>query len=151
MSARQGHRTVAVLTLGCGAVGVAMALALSPARGSAIEVVLCSGVIAICAWGVWCGVRLLEQQPGAECAASRYWLVQGPSFGSPFVGHFLSSSVHLTLSLQFAPLMANAYFLPGSIFIYTPMQPGTPWLVGVNVFALAIACRPARCVPPVAR
>ena len=90
-------------------------------------------------WGIWCGVRLLEKLPGAEHRALKYWLIQIPTFGSPFLGYFLSSGFHTTVALQISPLKLNADLLLGSTFNYSLMQSGSPSFIGVNVFAVAVA------------
>lgn len=77
------RRIVGVLTLGGGSIGVTAALPLLLARSNPIEWLFCTGFIVIYAWGVWCGVRLLENRPGAERSAAKYWLIQIPAFGSP--------------------------------------------------------------------
>jgi hypothetical protein len=72
--------------------------------------------MAVYAWGVFCGMRLLEAAKGAECATLKYWFVQVPSFSSPIIGYFLSSGFHVTVSLQVAPLKLNGNFMIGSQF-----------------------------------
>src|SRR5688500_2703833 len=105
------RRTLGILTLGGGAVGLAAALTLLLTRSNPIEWLFCIGFIAIYAWGVWCGVRLLEAQPGAERSTLKYWLIQIPAFGSPIFGYSLTSGFHTTVALQIFPLKINANFL----------------------------------------
>lgn len=133
------RRIVGVLTLGGGSVGVTAALPLLLARSNPIEWLFCIGFIVIYAWGAWCGVRLLENRPGAERSAAKYWLIQIPAFGSPILGYFLSSGFHITVVLQAFPFKIDGNVFLGSTFNYSLMQIGKPWFIGINVFAAAVA------------
>jgi len=140
------RRAIGILTLGGGSVGIAATIALLLTRTNPIEWIFCVAFMMVYAWGVWCGVRLLEGQPGSQRSTLKYWLIQIPKFGSPLLGYFLSSGFHTTVSLQIAPFNLNANFLLGSTFNYSLLQAQQPWLVGVNVFALVIAWLLARAV-----
>jgi hypothetical protein len=133
------RRALGILTLGGSACGVAVALALLFSRQNPIEWILCIAFMAIYAWGIWCGMLLLEAREGAERSAFKYWLVQVPTFSSPFLGYFLSSGFHTTVGLQLAPAKLNGNFLVGSSFNYSLMQADQPWSLGVNVFAALVA------------
>ena len=133
------RRIVGVLTLGGGSVGVTAALPLLLARSNPIEWLFCIGFIVIYAWGAWCGVRLLENRPGAERSAAKYWLIQIPAFGSPILGYFLSSGFYITVVLQAFPFKIDGNVFLGSTFNYSLMQTGKPWFIGINVFAAAVA------------
>jgi hypothetical protein len=133
------RRIVGVLTLGGGSIGVTAALPLLLARSNPIEWLFCTGFIVIYAWGVWCGVRLLENRPGAERSAAKYWLIQIPAFGSPILGYFLSNGFHATVVLQAFPFKIDGNVLLGSTFNYSLMQTGKPWFIGINLFAAVVA------------
>jgi hypothetical protein len=133
------RRAIGILTLGGGAIGIAAAITLLLTRKNPIEWIFCLAFMALYAWGVWCGVRLLEGQIGAERSALKYWLAQVPTFGSPVLGYFLSSGFHTTVSLQLSPFKVNGTFLLGSMFNYSLLQPEQPWFIGINLFAAAIA------------
>ncbi|MFT3805451.1 hypothetical protein [Arenimonas sp.] len=133
------RRALGILALGGGAVGISAFLALIMTRGNPIEWFFCSVFILLYAWGVWCGVRLLEQQPGAERSMLKYWLIQVPAFGSPYFGYAMSSGFHATVALQFNPMKLNGNFLFGSSANYSLLQADQPWFVGANLFALGIA------------
>lgn len=140
------RRTVGILTLGGGAIGLAAGLTLLMSRSNSIEWLLCIAFIAVYVWGIWCGARLLEGAVGAERSTLKYWLVQVPTFTSPFLGYFLSSGFHSTVALQIAPLKLTASFMTGSSFTYSLMQPEQPWSIGFNLFAAAIVWWLARTV-----
>ena len=133
------RRIVGVLTLGGGSIGVTAALPLLLARSNPIEWLFCTGFIVIYAWGVWCGVRLLENRPGAERSAAKYWLIQIPAFGSPILGYFLSNGFHAMVVLQAFPFKIDGNVLLGSTFNYSLMQTGKPWFIGINLFAAVVA------------
>jgi hypothetical protein len=97
---------------------------------------------------MWCGVRLLEGARGAERANGWFWLAQVPAFSSPVLGYFLSSGFHFTLYLQPSPLDVRVNFLLGSLFQYSLLQPQAPVSIGLNFFALAVACWLFRGLPP---
>lgn len=141
------RRTLGILTLGGGAVGVAAALSLILTRSNPLDWLLCLAFMVVYASGIWCGIRLLEKLPGAERPTLKYWLLQIPSFGSPLLGYFLSSGFHTTVTLQASPLNLKADFILGSTFKYALMQSGSSWYIGVNVFAVAVAWWLARKIP----
>ena len=99
---------------------------------------LCSIAVALYAWGVWCGVKVLENQAGWEGSTISYWAVQIPTFGSPVIAYFFTSGFHLTTTLQFSPLKFDINFLLGSTFNYSLMNEVQPLLIGVNLFALGV-------------
>lgn len=133
------RRGIGILTLGGGATGFSVALMLLFSRTNPIEWLFCIAFMAIYAWGVWSGTRMLEGAQGSERSALKYWIIQIPTFGSPYFGYFLSSGFHTTVSLQFAPLAINGNFLLGSAFTYSLLQVKQPWSIGINLFAGALA------------
>lgn len=132
------RRTVGILTLGGGAIGFAAASTLLFARSNPLEWVFCLAFLALYAWGIWCGTKMLEGLPGAERSSLVYWLAQIPSFSSPVIGYFFSSGFHTVVSLQFSPWDVTINFLLGSTFSYALMQEEQSLSIGVNVFALAV-------------
>jgi len=142
------RRTLGILNLAGGALGVVSALMLLIARSNPIEWLFCGTFLLIYAWGIWCGIRLLAHRPAAERATLKYWLIQVPTFGSPILGYFLASGFHVTVFLQLTPIEFGANLFLGSTFNYSLMQTGKPWFVGVNLFALAVVWWLLRQLPP---
>jgi hypothetical protein len=132
------RRTLALLAIGGG--GVAWALSWSVLPGQKLMGwILGVGFGAIYGWGMWTGVKLLEQRPGAERSMRRFWMVQIPVLSSPMIGYKLISGFHLTIYLQLAPAFkVGAHFDLGGTFQYSLLQAGEPFIIGVNVFALGI-------------
>lgn len=136
---RWQRRALGILTLGGSAVGVSLALSIMFTRQRPIEWALYLVFILLYAWGAWCGVKLLEQQPGAERSLFRFWLIQIPTFQTPLIGYFMSCGFHVTVSMQFDPILFGTNFLLGSMFQYSLLQSHLPWMMGINLFAAAIA------------
>lgn len=133
------RRGIGILSLGGGAIGAALGLQLILSRGHPVEWVICLAFIAIYVWGVWCGTKLLEGDDQALRPLLKYWALQVPTFGSPILGYFLESGFHATVSFQFWPPHISGNMVIGSSFNYSLMQAGTPWSIGVNVFALVVS------------
>jgi hypothetical protein len=133
------RRVFGILAVGGGGTGVSISLQTLLTRTNPIEWLLLAGFIAIYAWGIWCGVRLLEGRPGAERANTIYWLIQVPYFMSPLAGYFLASGFNLTVFYQFAHANLSANAQLGSSVLYSLLQPDRPFIIGINLFALG-AC-----------
>lgn len=114
-------------------------------QAAILDLIFCLAVIGFYAWGVWCGLLLLEKQPGSERPCIIYWLMQVPVIGSPFLGYFFSGGFYLILSMQLYPVKFNTEFLLGSTFRCWIFQPSQPWLVGINIFAVAVIWVLMRC------
>ncbi|AKR43179.1 hypothetical protein [Methylophilus sp. TWE2] len=103
-----------------------------------IEWLMLIAATVVYAWGIWCGIGLLQAEVGAERANLKFWLVQVPSFGSPLISYFLSCGFHTTVSLQLFPIKLSAKILVGSYFSYGLLQPNQPFIIGINLFAMFI-------------
>jgi hypothetical protein len=133
------RRIFGILAIGGGGTGLAVSLQLLVSRTNPIEWLFCSAFAALYAWGIWCGVRLLEQRPAAERANTIYWLLQIPYLASPIAGYFFTSGFHFTVAYTPSAQNVTANAQLGSSMIYSLFQAGTPFAFGVNFFALA-AC-----------
>jgi hypothetical protein len=132
------RRTIGILTLIGGVLGVAVGAGILLSRNDLLEVAICAAFVAYYLWGIWCGVRLLRSSPGAVRGALRHWACQVPTLGSPFIGYFLASGFHLTAWFNFSELRFGVNFLLGSAFTYSFMESGKSWSVGVNLFAAGL-------------
>jgi hypothetical protein len=132
------RRVIGILTLGGSFLGLAVGLQHLAETDAALGKAFVAGFCALYGYGVWIGLRLLEQAPRATRAASVYWFVQVPCFMSPLVGYLFASGASMLVSWTFGQ-GAGYRWQFGSSFRYSLMQPDTPWLLGINVFALAVA------------
>jgi hypothetical protein len=132
------RRTLGCLALGGGAVGLAVifsALFTEQPIASKIIVLFSSPLYA---WGIWCGVQMLEQQPGALCSNFWFWSIQIPILQSSVLSYLFSSGLLIGLWFQFAPLKINFLAWAGSRFEFTINQP-KPLALGFNIVALAVS------------
>jgi hypothetical protein len=133
------RRLLAILAIGGGATGAIQCIATMVSTRRFVEwIFVLAGFVFYC-WGVWCGTRLIECQPGAERANRLFWLAQVPTFSTPLAGYFLTCGFHVTVKLVFAPFKLAGNFLLGSTFEYSLLQPEEPIFVGMNIFAFGIA------------
>ena len=132
------RRILGILGIGGGAVGfVACATKLLGATHPAqwaIYIVF-GGLYA---WGLWCGVKLMESQPNALRYNRRFWLLQVPAFNSPLLGYSFASGFHLTLSLNLTPFSLGFNSQVGSAFDFSLIRWDQPLSLGVNVFAFGM-------------
>lgn len=140
------RRTLGILTLGGGAVGVTVTLTALLATASVLTWIIIIAFAAIYAWGTWIGLQLIESQPKAEHSALTYWILQVPVLGSPVVSYQFANGFLAIASLQLAPVKLNGHAMIGSQFNFALLQLQSPWLVGVNLFALGVCWWLARCI-----
>lgn len=138
------RRVVGILGVGGGAIGIVAVTSVAAQQRNPLEWLFSLLFAALYAWGIWCGVRMLEASPDAERKNLKFWLTQVPVLSSPVLGYFFANGFHLTVSVQAFPLNLNANFLLGSTFTYSLLQPDKPWILGVNLFALGISLFLAR-------
>lgn len=132
------RRALGILTIGGGAVGVTNCIALYFNLNKTLEILFVLAAIGIYAWGLWCGMQLLEKQAGSERLVLKFWAIQIPSFGSPIAVYILTSGFQIGLSLQFSPFMSKWRLWLGSSFKFSLLQSSEPWFIGINVFAVAV-------------
>jgi hypothetical protein len=133
------RRLLAILAIGGGFIGAVQCIATMVGTRRVVEWVFVLAGFAFYCWGVWCGTRLMESQPGAERANRVFWLAQVPTFSTPVAGYFLTCGFHVTVKLVFAPFKFAGNFLLGSTFEYSLLQSDEPIYVGMNIFAFGIA------------
>ena len=132
------RRTLGILALGGGFVGVALgSQMLMNAELSVPARVLILPFMALYGFGVWCGLGMLESRPGTVALNRLFWLLQVPYVMSPIAGYLFASGAMAYVS--FAPgsgFGAMARF--GSQFQYSLFELTKPFVIGVNVVALAV-------------
>jgi len=133
------RRLLGLLAIGGGSIGVTQCFVAMTSSSRVVEWIFVLAALGFYCWGIWCGTRLIESQPGAERANRRFWLMQVPTFSTPLAGYFLTCGLHVTVKLEFAPFKAGANFLLGSTFDYSLLQSDAPIFVGMNIFAFGVA------------
>lgn len=132
------RRILGVLALGGSFLGITLAFTLLLAPGSILGRSLVLPFLGLYCWGIWCGVRMLEDAEGAVRSNRLFWAVQIPFLTSPVAGYFFASGFLLFVTYQPANSSPGFVFRLGSQFEYSLLQPEKPFVFGVNIFALAI-------------
>ena len=131
------RRMVGVLTLGGGFLGMVIGLTSLIGDANFVSKVIGFSFFALYAWGVWCGVRVLENSADSLSPIRVYWLLQIPYFSSPVLGfHFFGGAWILT-ALQTADPEFLWALQFGNHFSGTLLQPA-PLGIGVNLVAIAV-------------
>lgn len=90
------------------------------------------------AWGIWCGIALIESAPRAIRRARWFWTLQIPVFFSPFISFVLIAGAGFVVGGNITGLRAFVEYHVGSQFRFD-INRGAEWALGVNLVALAIA------------
>lgn len=131
------RRGLGILDLGGGFLGLVLGLTLFLKQPSLLAMLLEVPFLALYCWGIWCGVRTLENHPKALRTNVWFWLMQIPFLKSFFFSYWFASGA--LLFITYAPAGGNVSFMArvGSEFQYSLLQP-QQFQVGINVFAAAI-------------
>jgi hypothetical protein len=132
------RRLLGILSIGGGGTGFTITLVSALGQRTLMAWVLCAVFLGLFAWGIWCGVRVLEAHPDAVRSLRRFWIAQVPVIATPWVSYTLACGFHATVRLKLAPLAFDANFALGSTFNGSLLQYDPPTQLGVNLFALAI-------------
>ena len=136
---RWQKRALGVVTLGGAATGFLMTVTSLSSAKNALTLSVGLVFATIFAWGVWCGMHILEGDENAENAAMWYWSIQVPSIESPMITYSLSSGLYGGAKLKFIPSIS--IWVDGAIgssFRFWLGQAGAPWVIGMNLAAAAI-------------
>lgn len=131
------RRVLGSLALGGGAIGLTAifgALLTDQPTASKILVLLS---LPLYAWGIWCGLQMIERHPGALRSNFWFWAIQIPVLQSSMLSYLFSSGVIVGLWTQFDPVKLNFLAWLGSRFEVSINQP-RPLALGVNVVALVV-------------
>jgi hypothetical protein len=130
------RRVLGVLALGGAFTGVVLLLATLMQDATWFTRLLLLPVLAFYAWGIVCGIQMLEGSPDAIESNTWYWIVQIPCVVTPLIGGFLTSGASVTIGLQsIDPLLFWAVNL-GTRYKFAVFD-GSPITVGVNLLAVA--------------
>ena len=126
-----------MLALGGSFTGLALGFSLLIASGSILAKALTLPFVALYAWGLLCGLWLIEARDGAVKQNFYFWLTQIPHLMSSVAGYIFSSgaSVYFLFQPEISRWDFTAHF--GSRFEYSLLQ-GKPLVFGVNLLAVAV-------------
>ena len=130
------QRVLGILALGGGYLGATLVAATLFTPGPWLSKVFTLAFIGLYAWGVWCGLRLLEGDSGAIRANRLYWALQVPIFMSSLMGYRFASGLLFCITYEFGTGIGWSAQI-GSQFQYSLLQV-QPLLIGVNLFALVV-------------
>lgn len=130
-------RVLGVLALGGSFTGLALGISLLIASSSILAKALTLPFLALYAWGLFCGLWLLERREGSLRQNLYFWLTQVPLLVSSVAGYSFSSGA--SIYFKFQPDISrwdfSAHF--GSQFAYSLLQE-KPFVLGINLFAVAV-------------
>lgn len=132
------RRVLGVLALGGGATGVTIVLQQLLQSSNPIEWLFYAVFIGMYAFGVWCGILMLEGRENALRKNAVYWLLQIPVFSTYVFGYMFIGGFHLTAWYEWVGSGFGMDFLIGSTVSFNVMKTPDHSFIGVNLFALAI-------------
>jgi hypothetical protein len=133
------RRILGVLALGGSFLGLALGISLAFAPGTSVLARLfCLPFIGLYCWGVWCGLRMIEEPDAALRSNRIFWALQIPYFMSPIAGYFFASGSLIFVTFRPHDLNFGALWRLGSQFEYSLLQLDKPLTIGINLFALAV-------------
>lgn len=141
------RRFLGILTLGGSFLGgVAGTGPLFAAATPVLGRILALVAVGLYSWGVWCGAQLLEHSEDALRSNRAFWAIQIPYLISPVASYLFASGPLLYLTFQPFAFRFGFLGLLGSKFDYTLLQFDQPFVVGANVFAIAVFLFLNRCL-----
>jgi hypothetical protein len=145
------RRTLGILALGGGVAGLLKVINVL-FSGSSVELWITAFVaVLLFGGGVWCGLRLLEGQPGAESPNMAFWCLQIPIINSPLVGYDFYTTLRGVLSIKFVADDLGEYHLKfgafadlGGNFSWSVLRFDGEWKFAINLVAVVAVCLLAR-------
>lgn len=130
-------RLIGVLTLGGSFLGaVASLMIIINGGNNLLSLLIVAVFIGLYAWGVWCGVRILERSVDSLRRGILFWAFQIPYLTSPLLSYQFSSGAQATVAVQSADPALLWTVQVGSHFAATVLRPAA-WGIGINLLALA--------------
>lgn len=136
------RRGLGILALGGGAVGFAssMSAVLQTQVLTANTILPFTLALAFFAWGIWCGVQMLEGGRQALYRNALFWLAQVPLLQTPVFGYTVFCGAQLQVFAKLSPLQLGFFGSGfGAQFSLNLGQPGARFAIGVNLVALCIS------------
>jgi len=132
------RRLFGVLTLGGSFTGFVVGAAFLVSPGGDWTRLLSLPFMALYVWGIANGLAVLEERPDSLRWNRYFWLMQIPSLSSPLMGYMFISGA--AFHVTYAPLTSDWNYRAhlGSQFTYSLLQMNAPFVIGVNLLAIAI-------------
>lgn len=129
-------RLFLLLSIGGGYCGVVFMLLLLPqVNGQLVGYLLVSAMVATFAFGVFCGLKLIEDEERGLRLLRWFFAIQMPILSSPLFAYHLSCGAGINVS--FVGWNLSMFFRFGSEMGVWILQ-DRPWGLGANVFAVAM-------------
>jgi len=132
------RRIIGILTLGGSFLGIVIGLTLLISQNGALAKIVCVPFLLLYAWGMWCGLLLLESQQRALSQSAWFWGIQIPYFTSPVAGYMFASGSFANVTYEPSSSTINFFYLFGSKFEYSLLQADKSLVIGINLFAVAV-------------
>lgn len=130
-------RAIGVLTLGGSFLGLVMTVMTLPGAGNLLSKFIVLIFVGLYAWGVWCGIGILERSVDTFRKSILFWAFQIPYFTSPLLSYNFSSGARVTVALQTGDPTFVWALQFGSHFAAMVLRPSA-WGIGANLMALAV-------------
>lgn len=131
------RRTIGVLALGGGVLGCTIIATTLFSDQPLLSRVLLLLFFPVYAFGIWCGMQMLERHPDAIHTNLLFWAIQVPVLRSSWFSYVFASGALCSVGVQFSPAKLDALWWLGSRFEVTINQP-KPFAIGINLLAAAI-------------
>ena len=132
------RRVLGVLALGGSFLGLVLGSALLVSTKSLLAQFLTVPFLCMYLWGIWCGIALLEQRHNSTRDNVMFWFVQIPYLTSSIAGYSFASGSLVYVTYMPSSSSSGLLYRFGSQFEYSLLKSGTPFVFGVNLFALAV-------------
>lgn len=135
------RRALGILAVGGGAIGLSwITTAMLQGQVAATNFLVVVLAAAMFSWGIWCGVQMIENAADAPRRNAIFWLVQVPLLQTPIIGYAAFCGAQIQIFLKTSPIELGFFgSILGTQFGLNLGQPGSRSLIGINIFAAAVA------------
>ena len=132
------RRALGILALGGGFLGIVMILTKYISGQAGIGFVVVSiPFLVLYAWGIWCGIAILEDHPDALRLNQWFWAIQIPVFLTPYFSYIFYAGGAIILSWSITNTRFGAIAQFGSQF-QLHINNGDETAFGINILAVLV-------------
>jgi hypothetical protein len=128
------RRIFGVLALGGGFLGLSLTLMQLFKASGVLNAAILLPFAGLYAWGIWCGLQIIEDGYDALRVNQIFWALQIPLLTSPIFSYSFASGALFYVSMQPFDLKCSFDMDFGSQFAVSLFQ-DKPVAIGINVFA----------------